>query len=115
IFPFGFDTRAADDCPFFARFEKTPGGPNGSELWRCKSCAQAWFVLLDDWDDYWYFERLPAAQAEEAVTGRRWPPTYDGFGATSDRPPWSGGDVARTFGSAFDVDFLFPETASRPR
>ena|SRR2546427_4751618 len=117
VVPLGPGTRATDGSPFLARFERIRGGPNGSELWRCNSCAQAWFVILDREDDAWYFERLSVAQAAAALRQNRWPETFAHVGATlaSGHLRWSQSEVARTFRSAFGVDVLFPEAASGDR
>jgi hypothetical protein len=114
IVPLNYTTRSTADSPFLAQFLRTKGGPNGSELWRCRRCEQAWFVVLDDDADDWYFQRLSPAQAATALHASYWPPTYDEFGATfpSGHLRWSMSAVAQTFGSGFSVDVLFPETAS---
>jgi hypothetical protein len=73
--PLCVETRATPDSPFYARFTRMEGGPNGSELWQCKACGQEWLVILD-WDaDGWYLERLSSAQAGTVRKQGLWPGT----------------------------------------
>ncbi len=111
LLPLSISTRFTRDSPFVARFTRTEGGPNGSELWKCKTCSQIWFVIVDSDDDWWYFERVTPAQARAAVEENRWPATYDrfdirwpsGFSAIATLPE------AQAFGSSFSAEFLFPD------
>jgi hypothetical protein len=61
------------------------------KLVRCRRCGRCWYVAIDTIDDDYYFCRVSAQQAADAIEHDRWPPDFDEFAhvwpLSSEGPP----------------------------